>query len=498
MSERITYLHGSASSHEQRNAAESMAPGRPRVAILGAGPAGLAAALGLAREKRAQVTVIERRESVGGNAGSFQLEGVWCDYGSHRFHPAAGPGVLAEVKALLGDDLLWRPRHGRILLQNRWIHFPLKPLDLVLRLPKRFTASLAFDTLRKILPRPPLADENFATVLRRGLGATLSENFYYPYVRKLWGVPPTALAPTLARRRVSGSSVGKILGKILRQVPGLKQKTTGGFYYPRRGFGTISKRLQEAAAEHGAAFVLGAQVRGIELEDRRVRAVSYERSGEPRRQEVECIWSTLPITYLVQTISPAPPQGVLEAARRIRFRGMILIYLVLEQAQFTEYDAHYFPELAVPISRLSEPKNYSASVEPRDCTVLCAELPADPGDEHWGLSDEELGKRLCAWLGTVGLPVRAKARKTLTRRLGQAYPVYDRDYERHFKTMDQWLAGIEGLLTFGRQGLFAHDNTHHAMAMAHAACDCLRPDGSFDRARWSEYRLEFETHVVED
>jgi len=399
MSERTGYRHGNVSSHIQVNAADSLAPDCPRVAILGAGPAGVAAALGLAREKRAQVTVIERRESVGGNAGSFQLEGVWCDYGSHRFHPAAGPGVLAEVKALLGDDLLWRPRHGRILLQNRWIHFPLKPLDLVLRLPKGFTISLAVDTLRKFLPSTPPAEENFATVLRRGLGATLSENFYYPYVRKLWGVPPTALAPTLARRRVSGSSVGKILGKILRQVPGLKQKTTGGFYYPRRGFGTISNRLQEAAARHGAAFVLGAQVRGIELEDRRVSAVSYERNGETRRLEVDCIWSTLPITLLIQMISPPPPQAVLEAARRIRFRGMILVYMVLEQAQFTEYDAHYFPELTVPISRLSEPKNYSASLEPPDCTVLCAELPADPGDEYWGLSDEELGKRLCAWLG---------------------------------------------------------------------------------------------------
>ncbi len=44
---------------------------------------------------------------------------------------------------------------------------------------------------------------------------------------------------------------------------------------------------------------------------------------------------------------------------------MILIYLVLEQDQFTEYDAHYFPEASIPISRLSEPKNYSASTEPK-------------------------------------------------------------------------------------------------------------------------------------
>jgi hypothetical protein len=32
---------------------------------------------------------------------------------------------------------------------------------------------------------------------------------------------------------------------------------------------------------------------------------------------------------------------------------MILIYLVLEQDQFTEYDAHYFPEEAIPMSRMS-------------------------------------------------------------------------------------------------------------------------------------------------
>jgi protoporphyrinogen oxidase len=177
---------------------------------------------------------------------------------------------------------------------------------------------------------------------------------------------------------------------------------------------------------------------------------------------------------------------------------MILIYLVLEQDQFTEYDAHYFPELSVPISRLSEPKNYSASVEPRGATVLCAELPCDPGEPLWGLSDDALGEKLCGWLGGVGLPVTAKVRKTVTRRLGYAYPVYDRGFERHFACMDQWLAGMDGLLTFGRQGLFAHDNTHHALAMAHGAVDSLGPDGRFDATVWAQRRHEFESHVVED
>jgi hypothetical protein len=34
--------------------------------------------------------------------------------------------------------------------------------------------------------------------------------------------------------------------------------------------------------------------------------------------------------------------------------------------------------------------------------------------------------------------------------------------------------------------------------MAYCAERCLLPDGSFDRQRWSDYRREFETFVVED
>lgn len=469
----------------------------PTVALLGAGPAGVGAALWLARSGKARVRVLERQGGVGGNSASFEVEGVWCDFGSHRLHPASEPHVLREIQSAVGEDLLWRPRHGRILLQRRWIHFPLKPVDLLMKLPKGFAARLMFDALAKPLRRSG-AEETFASVLHKGLGPAMSRAFYYPYVQKLWSLPPQDLAVTLAHRRVSGSSVGKILMKILRQLPGLRGPRTGGFFYPRRGFGQISERLRQEAETAGAEFEFGATVSGIEHSGGRVRAIRWNRNGEEVREQVAAVWSTLPISLLVRMMDPPAPAAVLEAAGRIRSRGMILIYLVLEQDQFTEYDAHYFPELSVPISRLSEPKNYSASAEPKGVTVLCAELPCDPGERWWGMSDEALGAELCRWLGEVGLPVTAKVRTTLTRRLSHAYPVYDKGFEKNFEAMDEWLKGVEGLLTFGRQGLFAHDNTHHALAMAHAAVDCLGRDGEFDAEKWADYRKVFETHVVED
>ncbi|HEY6697682.1 MAG TPA: FAD-dependent oxidoreductase, partial [Acidimicrobiales bacterium] len=57
------------------------------IAVVGAGPAGLAAAWRTAAAGH-QVVVVERAPAVGGMAGSFEVAGLRVDHGSHRLHPA--------------------------------------------------------------------------------------------------------------------------------------------------------------------------------------------------------------------------------------------------------------------------------------------------------------------------------------------------------------------------------------------------------------------------
>lgn len=471
---------------------------RPIIRVLGAGPAGIAAAYALAKSGKAAVEVLERGPTLGGNARSFQIDGIWCDYGSHRFHPVADADVLADVQSILGDDLLLRPRHGRIRLGGRWVHFPLKPADAMRRLPPEFVASLLGDMASKPFQAKTKGPATFSSVLYDGLGPTISENFYFPYVRKLWGLDPDELAVALAERRVSGSSVSKILMKMARMLPGMGAPTTGKFYYPRRGFGQITEAVAAEAVERGVQIRYGAEITRIERDGGRVTALCTRENGQETRHESDQIFSTIPLTALVRLIDPPPPAEVVAAAAGMRFRGMILIYLVLETDQFTEYDAHYFPELSIPISRMSEPKNYNAAREPKGVTVLCAELPCDPGEPWWDMTDDEIGEAFCGWLGDLGLPVTVPVRRCETRRIRQAYPVYDLGYEARFDLIDDWLMRLDGLLSFGRQGLFAHDNTHHAFAMAYAAAEVLRTDGGIDKDGWSAHRAEFTTHRVED
>ena len=468
------------------------------VVILGAGPAGLAAALELA-EAGVNATLIEREAIVGGNAASFELNGINVDYGSHRLHPASDPSVLKRIRSLLGDELLTRPRHGRIRLMGRWIHFPLRPVDLLLRSNPRFSFGVAIDLLRKILPAAkPAARENFATILRSGLGKTICEEFYFPYAKKIWGLAPTELSAIQARKRVSAGSIGKMLKRLLPGGAGSGGANTKGiFYYPRNGFGQISQSLHQAAVSAGANVLLNTNVTEIRLRQEKPTVII---EGESGRQEISAdqIYSTIPVTILSQLVDIDVPKHVQNAAQSLEFRSILLVYIELATQQFTEFDAHYFPGSDIPFTRISEPRNYSDREEPKDRTILCVEIPCFKDDSTWTMTNEELGSMVGDGLAKAGLPINCEVNKVESRRIPFAYPLYRDNYEQHYTVLDEWIEGLDNVLSFGRQGLYAHDNTHHAMFMAKAAAECLNEDGKIDQEAWRAYREIFEGHVVED
>lgn len=465
---------------------------QPHVVVLGGGPAGCGAAFELRRRQRARVTLVEQQPVVGGNAGSFLHHGVWLDFGSHRLHAACDPAILADIKQLLGEDLRHRIRHGRIRLRGRWLHFPIKATDLLLHLDRRFAFGMALDMLRQaILPKRD-EGETFASVLQANIGPTMCEHFYFPYARKLWGRDPSELSGIQARKRVTAGSFRKLLKRLVKP-PG-----EGKFYYPREGYGQISRAYADEARRAGAEFLLGWGVQQLTRPaDGQPWRVKVKRGDESRTLEADHVWSSIPVTMAAQMMSPPPSPEVLDATRGISYQAMILAFLELDIDQFSTTDAHYFPEANVSVTRVSEPKNYFGLREPANRTVLCAEIPCSIGDKVWQMPDEEIGRLVADDLARSEIPLPRAPTEVFTRRLRQAYPIYTLGYEKRLNVMDSWLESIPGFLSYGRQGLFAHDNTHHALYMAYCAVDCL-VDGRFDHEKWRSYREIFTTHVVED
>jgi protoporphyrinogen oxidase len=455
------------------------------VAIVGAGPAGLMAAWRAALAGR-HVVVLDGAPVVGGMAGSFDVDGVRVDYGSHRLHPSIDTTILEALRSLLGDDLQVRPRRGRVRLADRWVAFPLQLSDLVRHLPRSFAARAAAGAA--MTPVLRARGDTTAEVLRASLGPTVAEEFYEPYLTKLWGLSPHQLSGELARRRVSARSPLDLVRRALRS-PGDSGRT---FLYPRRGYGQIAEALADAAAAAGADIHLGERVERIALGPDAVQ-LSTERGVV----EAARVWSTAPISRVVPMIDPAPPANILAAATDLEHRALVLVYLVVARPAYTAFDAHYFPSLANPVSRVSEPKRYRDGDDPPDRTVLCAEVPCSVDDPIWRSSDVELQSMVERALTGEGLP-RLDATAVVTRRLPRVYPLYRVGFEQDFQRLDRWLSAQDRLLVFGRQGLFVQDNTHHVLSMGWAAAGALGADGRFDDRRWLRARDGFAGHVVED
>lgn len=467
--------------------------------ILGAGPAGLAAAWRAARTGRS-VVVLEAAPYAGGMAASFEVAGIRVDAGSHRLHPATDPRLLADLRSLLGEDLQTRPRNGRLRVAGSWVGFPLKPVELARALPGRMLVGIGRDAITGPLRKP--REDTFAEVLRCGLGPTLYDALYGPYSRKLWGLDGSQIDGEQARRRVTADTPWKVAGKIVARARPGKATGEGGsgqgqiFHYPRRGFGQIVDALAQAATDAGADIRLSSPVARI-----------VPRSGSDSSPLVDTadgttvtgrhVFSTVPLPRLAKMSDPKAPDNVLTAADGLTFRAMVLVYLVHSGGRWTGFDAHYLPADGTPITRLSEPANYRISADdPADRSVICAEIPCAPGDSIQTADDATLAEIVADTLARTGLPAM-HVEEVVVRRVNHVYPVYTRGYGAALTTLDDWARGIPGVTTFGRLGLFAHDNTHHALAMAYDAVAALTPAG-FDHHAWARARERFNAHVVED
>jgi protoporphyrinogen oxidase len=93
-------------------------PERPRIAVIGGGPMGLAVAYELTRLGH-QPVLIEADDRLGGMAACFEFAGMWLEryYHFHCLSDTAFFEMLGELK--LADQLQWRTTRMGFYLDGR-------------------------------------------------------------------------------------------------------------------------------------------------------------------------------------------------------------------------------------------------------------------------------------------------------------------------------------------------------------------------------------------
>lgn len=252
-----------------------------KVVVLGAGFAGLAAAIAL-QEKRHQVTLLERRGVLGGRATSYRdaLSGEDVDNGSHLM-VGAYRDSLDLIRAAGGDDLLLQQDDLRIdyvedagptVLRCPPLPAPWHLLAGLLSL--RLPWTVRFQALRLGLAvrfgAPPDGLTLAEYFRRTGQGAAAR--------RLLWDPLATAIVNEAPERAAA------ILFHRVYQEAFLASRKASRLVFLRCGWGPVAERLARYFEARGGALRRRAIVQAIEIGGARVSGVRFTQRAEEKSE----------------------------------------------------------------------------------------------------------------------------------------------------------------------------------------------------------------------
>src|ERR1700741_671542 len=297
---------------------------KPKVVIIGAGPAGLTAGYLLSKNDLDLVVLEADPVYVGGISRPVTYNGFHFDIGGHRFF-SKSKAVEDLWTEILPNDMLVRPRSSRIFYDGKFFSYPLKPFEALLKLGV-FKSTLCILSWLKARLFPVRNPRNFEEWVSNQFGKRLFNTFFKSYTEKVWGMSCNEISADWAAQRIKGLSLGSAIKNALRP-----QRYNGdrshviktlihSFRYPRRGPGMMWEVCAEKMKALGGNLEMGCRVTRCSYDEvSGACTVEYKNGhGYLRAMEAEHIISSAPMRELICGLSPAVSDGTKRAAQSLK------------------------------------------------------------------------------------------------------------------------------------------------------------------------------------
>src|SRR5438128_9045293 len=444
---------------------------KTKVAIIGAGPAGLTAGYLLSKEG-IKVTILEADPVyVGGISRTATYNGFHFDIGGHRFF-SKSKAVEDLWTEILPNDMLVRPRSSRIFYGGKFFSYPLKPFEALLKL-GIFKSVLCVLSWLKARLFPIRAPRNFEEWVSNQFGKRLFNTFFKSYTEKVWGMSCKEISADWAAQRIKGLSLSSAVLRALlprRKPRGEVIKTLiDSFRYPRKGPGMMWEACAEKVRARGGRVLMGAAVAEL-AHDRSASRWTVVASREGTRDQLvaEHVVSSIPLRSLARMLRPRLSQRALEAAEALRYRDFLTVMLVLKDAKRFDDNWIYIHDPGVKVGRIQNFKSWSPEMVP-DPALCCYGLEyfCFEGDGLWSSSHADLLALAAGELERVGLATRSEVLDGCVVRQPKAYPVYDASYAANVEVIRRELKDrFPTLHVTGRNGMHKYNNQDHSMMTA--------------------------------
>jgi protoporphyrinogen oxidase len=442
-----------------------------KVAVIGAGPAGLTAAYILSK-RGVKVFVYEASDSAGGLSRTFKLWNQLVDLGPHRFF-SNDPRVNKIWLEIAGSDYQMVNRLTRILYNKKFFFYPLKPFNALfnLGLIEGIRCVLSFIWQKKRLSKNKSNHNTFESWVVNRFGHRLFEIFFKTYSEKLWGISCKELDSDFAAQRIKKLSLFEALLNSFLGGKGNRHKSlVDEFAYPNEGTGMIYNRMVEFISKFGGKVYYKSPVNRITLKGNSAKELVLE---DGTIESFDHIISTMPLTYLVKRIENLP-KAIINPVNQLKFRNTILVYLEVFSDNLFPDNWIYVHSTELKTGRVTNFRNWVPQLYgSSNTTILALEYWCNENDSLWNYDNEELIDIAKSDISKSKLIGSNKIGRGEVRRIPKCYPVYNRGYKQNLKPVQDYLDSIDRLTVIGRYGSFKYNNQDHSILMGKLAADNL-------------------------
>lgn len=477
--------------------------------IIGAGPAGLTAALELLRRTDIRPIVLEQSSEIGGISRTVRFGENRMDIGGHRFFSKSDTVIdwwleilpleesvnegleltyqnkkhtIASTNTHTQDSeqvMLVRRRKSRIFFDGKFYEYPITlSFQTLKNLGIAKIIKIALTYARSIVA--PRKEETLEDFYINRFGSELYETFFKAYTEKVWGLPCDQLSANWGRQRVKGLSVWKTISNSIARLfrkATLGQKHTETslieyFLYPKYGPGHLWETVAKKIEAEGGVIIRNAQVDALEHDHTRISSVSYTntQTGETHRLEAGYVFSTMPIDELFASFTVQAPPDVQRVAQALQFRDFLTVGLLLKDAQLEALRDNwiYVHDPSVQVGRIQLFHNWSPHLVPHENTYLLGfEYFCSEHDALWQKNEAEISAVAKDELAQIGI-AQGTVLGSHVEKVPKAYPVYTGTYE-DLARVREYLNGIENFFPIGRNGMHRYNNQDHSMLTAMAS-----------------------------
>lgn len=433
------------------------------VVIMGAGPAGLSAGHNLQKEN-IHTVLLEADKQVGGISKTVEHKGYYFDLGGHRFFTKFDE-VDNLWREVLGDSFRKTPRLSRIYYNNKFFNYPLTAMNALLGVGIKDTAVILYSYARS-KAFPYKVEETFEQWVSNRFGKRLYSIFFKTYTEKLWGLPCEQIQAEWAAQRIKGLSLTTAIANAVFKPKKSNIKTLiDEFDYPVYGPGMMYTEMKNKIEKMGGSVRLKSRVTRVNHENFHIKNVEYVNgTGKTEIQEGTHFISSIPVTELVQAMNPPADREVLEAAKKLRYRSVVTIDIVINKKQVFPDNWIYIHSPEVKLGRIQNFKNWSRDMIPdENKTSLGLEYFCDEGDEFWNMPDELLFALAASEVEKINICKAGDIEDYIIVRVPKAYPVYMMGYKDDISKIESYCKRFDNLQLAGRYGLFKYNNMDHSI-----------------------------------